>query len=172
MKPILSIIPALLLVFFCNAQQPVKQTGVVTSAGKVAVSGATIIAKGVNSADFKFASADLDGNYTLQLAAQTKYEISVRSIGYVTVIDTVTLLKDRIQNYLLEKSSESLDSILIKARAPMVQMGDTTAYRVEYFLTGNERKARDALKNNPFSKIIINKFGYLLYFILLYFTPY
>jgi len=143
------IIPATLLVFLCNAQKPVKQTGAVSSAGNEAVSSATIIAKGINSDDFKFASANLDGNYSLQLTAQINYEITVRSIGYVTVTDTVTLLKDRIKNYVLEKSNESLDSILIKARAPMVQMGDTTAYRVEYFLTGNERKAGDILEKIP-----------------------
>lgn len=148
-KLIFNNIPALLLVFLCNAQQPVKQTGVVSSAGNEPVSSATIIAKGIDKDDFKFASADLDGNYTLQLAAQIKYEISVRSIGFITVTDTITLLKDRVKNYVLEKSNESLDSILIKARAPILKQGDTTAYRVEYFLTGNERKARDVLEKIP-----------------------
>lgn len=143
------LIPALLLVFFCHAQQSVKQRGVVFSAGNEAVSSATIIAKGINSDDFKFASAGLDGSYTLQLAARVNYEISVRSIGFITVTDTVTLLKDSIKNYLLEKSNESLDSILIKARAAISKKGDTTAYRVEYFLTGNERKARDILEKIP-----------------------
>ncbi len=143
------LIPALLLVFFCKAQQVIKQTGVVYSAGNETIPGATIIAKGINKDDFKFASANLDGNYTLQLAVKVTYEISVRSIGFVTITDTVTLINDRVKNYQLDKSTESLDSILIKARAPVAVKGDTTAYRVEYFLTGNERKARDILEKIP-----------------------
>lgn len=148
-KHINFFIPAFLLVFFCNAQQAVKQIGSVSSAGNEAVSGATIIAKGINTDDFKFTSADLDGYYTLQLAAKVTYEISVRSIGFITITDTVTLINDRVKNYLLEKSTAPLDSILIKARAPILKQGDTTAYRVEYFLTGNERKARDILEKIP-----------------------
>lgn len=146
---LLSIIPALLLVFFCHGQNIVVQSGVIISIENEIVPSATVIAKGINTNDFKFASADLDGKYQLQLTPSIDYAVTVRSIGYITISDTVNLLQDRRKNYILEKSTESLDSILVKARAPILQRGDTTAYRVEYFLTGNERKARDILEKIP-----------------------
>ncbi|PRP67338.1 TonB-dependent receptor [Nonlabens agnitus] len=125
------------------------QSGVIISIENEIVPSATVIAKGINTNDFKFASADLDGKYQLQLTPSIDYVVTVRSIGYITISDTVNLLQDRRKNYILEKSTESLDSILVKARAPILQRGDTTAYRVEYFLTGNERKARDILEKIP-----------------------
>ncbi|WP_194850032.1 carboxypeptidase-like regulatory domain-containing protein [Nonlabens antarcticus] len=126
-----------------------KQSGVINSNEGEVLATATIIAKAIDAKDFKFTSADLDGKYQLQLITSMDYEVTIRSLGYVTLSDTVNFSKDSIKNYILEKSKESLDSILVKARAPVLQKGDTTAYRVEYFLTGNERKARDILEKIP-----------------------
>lgn len=143
------LIPALLLVFLCQGQSTVTQSGSVIDSLSTAVASATIVARGYDHDDFKYASSNLEGAYKIDLKLGLRYLLSVRSIGYVTLVDTVSWNKNTTVNYRLERSKESLDSILIKARAPLLQKGDTTAYRVEYFLTGDERKARDVLEKLP-----------------------
>lgn len=142
-------LPAFLLVFLCQGQSIITQNGDVTDSLNVAVASATIVARGYDHDDFKYTSSDLDGVYKIDLKQGLMYLLSVRSIGYTTLVDTVMWDKNTTVNYRLEKSKESLDSILIKARAPLLVKGDTTAYRVEYFLTGDERKARDILEKLP-----------------------
>ncbi|WP_298951950.1 hypothetical protein [uncultured Nonlabens sp.] len=141
--------PALLLVFLCSGQSVVKQEGVILDSIGESIASATIIAKGIGHKDFKYASANIDGAYKIDLKKELGYLITIRSIGYITVTDTVQWSENKSIDYILKKSAESLDSILIKARAPINIKGDTTAYRVEYFLTGEERKARDILEKLP-----------------------
>lgn len=144
-----TLIPALLLVFLCHGQSAIIQNGKVMDSLNSSVASATIVARGYEHDDFKYTSSDLEGVYKIDLKQGLKYLLSVRSIGYNTLIDTVQWQSNTTINYQLERSNESLDSILIKARAPLLVKGDTTAYRVEYFLTGDERKARDILEKLP-----------------------
>ncbi|PQJ31024.1 hypothetical protein BST92_03385 [Nonlabens arenilitoris] len=143
------ILPAFLLVFLSNGQSNVKLNGVVLDSLGNPVASATIVAKGIDVKDFKYTTGDLDGLYDIMLKQSIDYQLSIRSIGYTTITDTLNLEKGEFRKYILKNSTESLDSILINARAPILQKGDTTSYRVEYFLTGEERKARDILEKLP-----------------------
>jgi hypothetical protein len=100
-------------------------------------------------AGITFAISRLDGEYKLKLQSNISYQIAITHLGYKKITDTIRLTQDRVKNYTLYKSTESLEEILIKAEMAVIVKEDTVTYRTDQFKTGEERKLRDILKKLP-----------------------
>lgn len=96
-----------------------------------------------------FAIADFDGKYKLNLQTDVDYKIEITSMGFSSKIDSLSISKDTAKNYILNKSTTSLEQVVIKAKMAMLVREDTITYRTDKFVTGDERKLRDVLKKLP-----------------------
>ena len=96
-----------------------------------------------------FAISDNDGNYRLKILKQEYYDIEISHLGFEILKKRLKLEKDSVINFSLKEESEILQEVLIKRRLPVKISEDTTTYRVENFLTGEERKLRDVLSKLP-----------------------
>ncbi|MGX1023885.1 hypothetical protein ACSSV5_001043 [Psychroflexus sp. MBR-150] len=96
-----------------------------------------------------FAISSLKGEYKLKLQNNISYQIAITHLGYKKVTDTVKLTQDKVKNYTLYESTETLEEILIKSEMAVIVKEDTITYRTDQFKTGEERKLRDVLKKLP-----------------------
>lgn len=96
-----------------------------------------------------FSISDEAGNYELELAKNMSYKLAITHLGYSQLIDTVQLSKDAHKNFVLFKSTQTLEEVLVKAKMAVIVKEDTITYRVDNFRTGEERKLRELLKNLP-----------------------
>lgn len=58
--------------------------------------------------DITFAISSLDGEYKLKLQKNISYQIAITHLGYKKITDTIRLTKDRVKNYTLYESTETL----------------------------------------------------------------
>jgi len=109
---------------------------------------ANILAKPTDSLqELKFSITDSEGNYRLKLLEKVTYEINISYLGYKSIKRSISLSKDTTLNFTLEQTSELLDEIVIEM--PIVVKGDTTIFKSDKFLTGDERKLKHVLKKLP-----------------------
>lgn len=100
--------------------------------------------------ELKFAITKADGTYKLSLVKNQTYEITVSYLGFVSQKLNITATgTDIIKNFVLKENEESLDEIIIDYTPPISVKKDTITYDVSKFVTGEERKLRDALKKLP-----------------------
>ncbi|MFK7832884.1 MAG: carboxypeptidase-like regulatory domain-containing protein [Winogradskyella sp.] len=100
--------------------------------------------------DIKFAITEKDGSYKLGLAKNQTYEITVSYIGYKSqTLSITTTDQDLVKNFVLKENPDQLDEVNIKYTPPITVKKDTITYDVTKFVTGEERKLRDALKKLP-----------------------
>jgi len=100
--------------------------------------------------DIKFAITENNGNYKLGLVKNQTYELTVSYLGYKPQTFTITTAKeDLIKNFILKENPDQLDEVSIKYTPPISVKKDTITYDVTKFVTGEERKLRDALKKLP-----------------------
>ncbi|MBT8245455.1 carboxypeptidase-like regulatory domain-containing protein, partial [Winogradskyella sp.] len=100
--------------------------------------------------DVTFAITEADGSYMLGLAKKQSYELTVSFLGYTSQkLTLATTDKDVIKDFVLQENSEALDEITINYTPPISVKKDTITYDVSKFVTGEERKLRDALKRLP-----------------------
>ncbi|WP_339614015.1 carboxypeptidase-like regulatory domain-containing protein [uncultured Winogradskyella sp.] len=103
-----------------------------------------------NDQDVKFAISENDGSYKLGLVKNQTYEITVSYLGYKPQTLTITTAdQDVIKNFTLKENPDQLDEVIIKYTPPITVKKDTITYDVTKFVTGEERKLRDALKKLP-----------------------
>ncbi|WP_445159352.1 TonB-dependent receptor, partial [Mesohalobacter salilacus] len=100
-------------------------------------------------ANITFAISSLQGEYKLKLQHNMSYQIAITHLGFKKITDTIKLTQDRVKNYTLYESTETLEEILIKAEMAVIVKEDTITYRTDQFKTGEERKLRDVLKKLP-----------------------
>jgi len=100
--------------------------------------------------DVKFAVTEKDGNYKLSLIKNQIYEVTASYLGYKPQNLTITTSdQDLIKNFILKENPDLLDEVNIKYTPPITVKKDTITYDVTKFVTGEERKLRDALKKLP-----------------------
>jgi len=100
--------------------------------------------------DIKFAITEKDGSYKLGLIKNQTYELTVSYLGYKPQTLTITTTnQDLIKNFVLKENPDQLDEVNIKYTPPITVKKDTITYDVTKFVTGEERKLRDALKKLP-----------------------
>ena len=97
-----------------------------------------------------FAITDADGSYKLGLSKNQTYQITVSYLGYKPqTIELTTKEDDIVKNFVLEENPDQLDEITLNYTPPISVKKDTITYDVTKFVTGEERKLRDALKKLP-----------------------
>lgn len=103
----------------------------------------------VDTYETTFAIANDKGEYKLSLVEGIGYEISITSLGFSALKDSVVLYENTLKNYQLHQSYAALEKVIIEAKMAMIVREDTITYRVEHFKTGTERKLRELLQNLP-----------------------
>jgi hypothetical protein len=141
----------LFLVGFSSFSQNIIITGKVTNTIQNPLPYANILAiPKADDLEIKFAITEKDGNYKIGLAKNQNYELSVSYLGYKPQKITVTTTdQDLIKNFVLKENPDQLDEVHIKYTPPIIVKKDTITYDVSRFVTGEERKLRDALKKLP-----------------------
>jgi hypothetical protein len=100
--------------------------------------------------DLKFAITEDDGSYKLRLEQNQTYKLTVSYLGYEPQTYTInTINQDLIKNFILKENPDQLDEVIINYNPPITVKKDTITYDVTKFVTGEERKLRDALKKLP-----------------------
>ena len=100
--------------------------------------------------DIKFAITEKNGSYKLGLSKNQTYELTVSYLGYKPQKTTITTTdQDVVKNFILKENPDQLDEVHIKYTPPITVKKDTITYDVSRFVTGEERKLRDALKKLP-----------------------
>lgn len=147
-----SVIIFLLIGFslFGNAQQ-ILVTGKIIDSLQTPLQYANILAiPQADDLDLKFAISEADGSYKLALIKNQSYEVTVSYLGFISQkINLPTTDKNIIKDFVLQENAESLDEITINYTPPISVKKDTITYDVSKFVTGEERKLRDALKKLP-----------------------
>ena len=100
--------------------------------------------------EIKFAITETNGSYKLGLVKNQTYELTVSYLGYKSqTFNLNTTEQDLIKNFILKENPDQLDEVHIKYTPPITVKKDTITYDVSRFVTGEERKLRDALKKLP-----------------------
>jgi len=147
MKKLL-LLAIFMVTFFTSAQ--IKLSGVVKDSIGEPLEMANVLA--INKVTKKMASygfTDANGNYKLELAVNTTFDVKISYVGMKTsdfVLETKS--NDIIKNIFL-KYDNSLDGINIISKMPVTISGDTIIYNADSFQNGTERKLEDVLKKLP-----------------------
>ena len=141
----------LLLAGFSSFSQNISVIGKVADTLQNPLPYANILAiPKVDNQDVKFAITEKDGSYRLGLIKNQTYELTVSYLGYKPQTLTITTTnQDLVKNFILKENPDQLDEVTITYTPPITVKKDTITYDVTKFVTGEERKLRDALKKLP-----------------------
>ncbi len=111
---------------------------------------ANVLAKPLQeNATIKFATANANGQYKMELDASARYEISVSYIGYKSasfILEPASGITRH--DFKLTSTGEILKEVIIK-HEPIVIKKDTLIFDVRSFANGNERKMKEVLEKLP-----------------------
>jgi hypothetical protein len=142
-----STILSFFFTFLVNAQTVTLQ-GIVSDSLKTPLVYATLLAKPTDSNETTpYAITDKDGIFALDLKKGITYSISVSSLGFKTYNFTHVADKDSAKNIELLEDITQLNEVIIEL--PITVKKDTITYRIDKFITGEERKLKDVLKKLP-----------------------
>ena len=103
-----------------------------------------------DAVDMAFAITDNNGFYKLQLEKDQTYEITVSYLGYKPHKLTLTTTgQDITKDFVLYENPNQLDEVVLNYTPPVTVKKDTLIYKVDAFVTGEERKLREVLKKLP-----------------------
>ncbi|MGB1232413.1 MAG: TonB-dependent receptor [Winogradskyella sp.] len=136
----------------CSHAQQIIVLGKVTDSLKTPLEYANILA--IPKADdvaITFAVTDKNGRYKLGLVNNQTYELTVSYLGYKPKTFSITTAEQNLsKNIILKEKPDQLDEITLNYIPPPISVKkDTITYDVSKFVTGEERKLRDALKKLP-----------------------
>ncbi|OBX22509.1 outer membrane receptor protein involved in Fe transport [Gelidibacter algens] len=151
MYRVVKISMLLLSAGFSSYAQQIKVSGKVTDTLQNPLAYANILAIPKNdNEDVKFAITEENGSYKLGLSKNQTYNLTVSFLGFTPHTQVLTTTEeDLIQNFTLQENLNQLDEVTINYTPPIVVKKDTITYDVSKFVTGEERKLRDALKKLP-----------------------
>ncbi len=130
--------------------QQVKLIGKVTDTLFVPILNATVYSQPLGHEEgLHFSITDMDGNYNLNLSKGKTYIVTISNLGYDEIKDTLSIVENKVKNYTLSQSTETLDEIILRKKLAVSVKKDTITYQVDQFINGNERKLRDVLKKLP-----------------------
>lgn len=128
--------------------QKVVLKGTVKDSLTNALSYANVIAKPKDvSKNLQFAITDEEGYYRLMFSKGDTVTVSISYLGFKKKEYLFTANENTTKNFVLEASEEQLDEIVIEM--PVTVKGDTTTFKTEKFITGEERKLKNVLKKLP-----------------------
>lgn len=107
--------------------------------------------------------SDSKGNFAFTGKIENNYLIEVNALGFKKQIFEIksTGIDTIFKNFILEKSYEVLQEVIIKSEPPVKLRGDTLIFDVNTLITGTEHVLEELLKNIP--GIIIQKNGSITY---------
>ena len=141
---------AILLLYFDAHAQVAKLSGTVSDSLKKPLAYATIIAKPINDQEsMQFTATKGNGMYMLELYKNVEYTISVNMLGFKTFDFTHIPVKDSRKDIELTEDVTQLDEVTVEFELPIEIKKDTIIYKVDKFVTGEERKLKDILKKLP-----------------------
>lgn len=155
MKKNLYTLAILIVLYFFSGTlvlhaQTIQLTGKVQDSLQEPLAFVNMIASPLEGeAGITFAISNKEGQYDLKLQKNVRYRLAISHLGYSRLVDTLHITQDSHKVYTLKKTTNSLEAIMIEAKIPMIVKQDTTIYRVDKFLTGEERKLRGILENLP-----------------------
>lgn len=140
----------LLLIGFSSYAQSIIISGKVTDSLQQPLAYANILAiPESDDFDIAFAITDDKGLYKLKLEQQQVYELTVSYLGFKPQKLNITATSDVVKDYILEENSEQLKTVELNYTPPVSVKKDTITYDLSRFVTGEERKLREALKKLP-----------------------
>ncbi len=149
-RKLLSIRLFILTGFFSIQAQQLRLEGQVIDTLQQPLEYANVLAIPRSPAlDIAFSISDEAGNYKLLLEKDSTYTIEISYIGYKKISEGVSLTQNTRKDFTLIPSNETLEEVLIKKQLPVLVREDTITYRVDNFVTGEERKLREVLKKLP-----------------------
>ncbi len=113
-----------------------------------ALSYANVIAKPKDvSKNLQFAITDEEGYYKLFFSKGDTVTVSISYLGFKKKEYLFIASENTTKDFILERSEEQLDEIVIEM--PVQVKGDTTTFKTDKFITGEERKLKNVLKKLP-----------------------
>ena len=136
--------------------QMIHLTGYIKDAANGPLPYANIIAKSKDaSKNLKYTITDDEGFYRLVVPKNDTLNITVSYLGFKSISFDFIATKNTNKSILLKQSSKQLNEVVIEL--PVTVKGDTTIYRTDTFITGEERKLKNVLKKLP--GVEVNKNG-------------
>lgn len=140
---------AFLCVIMCNAQTYQLYGKVRDTVGNP-IENVTLFASTIKSEIAPtYAVTDVNGNYKLKLEAEILYKITINQLGYSEKNLEITIDGNYEQDFILDVQNESLDAILLKAKAAILAKKDSIVFRTDAFTDGTEVKLKDVLNKLP-----------------------
>lgn len=137
-----------LISFNTGYSQKVTLTGIVKDSLQNPLSFANVIAKPkIISKNLQFVITDDEGYYRLIFNKGDTVTISISYLGYKPLNFDFIAKESTTKDFVMQASNEQLDEIVIEM--PVTVKGDTTTYRTDKFITGEERKLKNVLKKLP-----------------------
>jgi len=148
---VLKILILLLLAGFSSYAQQVVVSGKVTDTLQKPLAYANILAiPESDTEEIRFAITEDNGNYSLGLTKGQSYKVTVSYLGYTPQTINITTTEQNLsKNFVLKENPNQLDEVTINYTPPITVKKDTITYKVDAFVTGEERKLRDVLKKLP-----------------------
>lgn len=147
-----NLLSTVIFIFILNTVHSQKTTlkGIVTNEDDEPLISATIIAKPSDkNKAITFASTDNNGKYVLDLVVDIAYDISISHIGFHSLSLKYIPAGISVKNFQLTQKINELEEVTIEFKAPISIKKDTTEYKVEAFITGEEQKLRGVLDKLP-----------------------
>lgn len=148
---------------FAQNSSPVSLKGKILNKSKdESVPFAQVILRNqTDSSLVAFSSADADGNFEITTTLGI-YILEVRSIGYVTKNQIITIDKKKFQfDIFLEEDIQALKQVEIVDSAPITQNEDTLTFNAEDFSAVGDEKLEDLVKKIPYLEV--NNEGEIFY---------
>lgn len=140
----------LLLAGFSLSSQNITVSGKVQDSLKTPLDYANILAVPESDSELRFAITKDNGDYQLKLEENQAYKITVSYLGYLPQEIAITTTQENLtKNFTLQVNHNQLDEVTLNYTPPIMVKKDTITYRVDKFVTGEERKLKDVLKKLP-----------------------
>ncbi len=145
----LTVILILISLFLNDLKcQTITLSGNIRDNIKTPLPYANVIAKPKNTLkNLQFTITDEEGFYKLSFQKGDTVTISITYLGYKPINFDFIAKQSITKNFVMQAASEQLDEVVIEM--PVVVKGDTTIYRTDKFVTGEERKLKNVLKKLP-----------------------
>ena len=130
--------------------QVVTLSGTVSDSLNIPLAYSTLIAKPADSdRSMVFTVTNNQGEFKLKLHKGLHYTITVSMLGFETLDFAYTPLDDFEKNIQLGTEVTQLDAVTVVMELPISIKKDTIIYRVDKFVTGEERKLKNILEKLP-----------------------
>ncbi|TYB69078.1 carboxypeptidase-like regulatory domain-containing protein [Bizionia saleffrena] len=130
--------------------QNITLSGVVNDSLSTPLEYANILAIPNHNSDIRYAVSNEKGTYKLELERNQTYSITVSHLGYVSQeLSFKTSHLNSTKNFRLKINNNELGEVTINYTPPISVKKDTIVYRIDKFVTGEERKLKDVLKKLP-----------------------